>query len=87
MFSSVGFSGLCLLRYFGRNHTVAVIDDLMQEVRESATMTANSPVTMYSHHRNITVIFIVQKLYGDSKKRSYNIRECPYYVDIQIPTR
>ena len=42
-----------------------VIDDLMKEVSESTTTT--DIFTKYSHHRNMTVIFIVQKLYSDSK--------------------
>jgi len=49
----------------GSKHTVMVIDDLMKEVSESTT-TADI-FTKYSHHRNMTVIFIVQKLYSDSK--------------------
>ena len=49
----------------GSKHTVIVIDDLMEEVSKSTTTT--DIFTKYSHHRNITVIFIVQKLYGDSR--------------------
>ena len=49
----------------GSKHTVMVIDDLMKEVSESTTTT--DIFTKYSHHRNMTVIFIVQKLYSDSK--------------------
>ena len=44
----------------GSKHTVMVIDDLMKEVSESTTTT--DIFTKYSHHRNMTVIFIVQKL-------------------------
>ena len=46
----------------GGAHTVMVIDDLMEEVRKSKT--AMDIFTKHSHHRNMTVLFLVQKLHG-----------------------
>ena len=45
----------------GTMHTVMVIDDLMVEVSKSKT--AMDIFTKQSHHRNMTVLFLVQKLY------------------------
>ena len=46
----------------GTMHTVMVIDDLMEEVSKSKT--AMEIFTKHSHHRNMTVLFLFQKLYG-----------------------
>ena len=46
----------------GSEHTVMVIDDLMEEASKS--MTAMDMFTKHSHHRNMTVLFLAQKLYG-----------------------
>ena len=46
----------------GSEHTVMVIDELMEEVSKSKT--AMDIFTKHSHHRNMTVLFLVQKLYG-----------------------
>ena len=45
-------------------HTVMVIDDLMEAASKSKT--AADIFTKHSHHKNITVIIILQKLYGNS---------------------
>lgn len=45
-------------------HTVMVIDDLMTELSKSKE--AVNFFTKHSHHRKITCIFIVQKLYGST---------------------
>jgi nucleoside-triphosphatase THEP1 len=47
-----------------QQHSVIVIDDLMEEARKSDFIA--SLFTKFSHHRNITVIFLVQKFYGNS---------------------
>ena len=52
----------------GTTHTVMVIDDLMEEVSKSKT--AMDIFTKHSHHRNMTVLFLVQKLYS----RTHNTR-------------
>ena len=52
----------------GTTHTVMVIDDLMEKVNNSKT--AMDIFTKQSHHRNMTVLFLVQKLYG----RTHNMR-------------
>ena len=46
----------------GSEYTVMVIDDLMEEASKSKT--AMDIFTKHSHHRNMTVLFLVQKLYG-----------------------
>ena len=46
----------------GEQHTVMVIDDLMEEASKSKV--AVDIFTKYSHHRNMSVVFLVQKLYG-----------------------
>lgn len=46
----------------GSHHTVMVIDDLMEEASKSKT--AMDIFTKHSHHQNMSVIFLVQKLYG-----------------------
>ena len=48
----------------GEHHTMMVIDDLMEEVSRSKTTV--DIFTKYSHHRNMSVVFLVQKLYGNS---------------------
>ena len=51
----------------GDYHTVMVIDDLMEEVAgKKSSKTTGDIFTKHSHHRNMTVIYIVQKLYGNS---------------------
>ena len=52
----------------GTAHTVMVIGDLMEEVSKSKT--AMDIFIKHSHHRNMTVLFLVQKLYG----RTHNTR-------------
>ena len=52
----------------GTTHKVMVIDDLMEEVSKSKTKM--DIFTKHSHHRNMTVLFLVQKLYG----RTHNTR-------------
>ena len=52
----------------GSEHTVMVIDDLMEEASKSKT--AMDIFTKHSHHRNMTVLFLAQKLYG----RTHNTR-------------
>ena len=52
----------------GSEHTVMVIDNLMEEVSKSNT--AMDIFTKHGHHRNMTVLFLVQKLYG----RTHNTR-------------
>ena len=52
----------------GSEHTVMVIDDLLEEVSKSKT--AMDIFTKHSHHKNMTVLFVVQKLYG----RTHNTR-------------
>ena len=52
----------------GSEHTVTVIDDLMEEVTKSKTVM--DIFTKHSHHRNMTVLLLVQKLYG----RTHNTR-------------
>ena len=52
----------------GTTHTVMVIDDLMEEVSNSKT--AMDIFTKHSHHRNMTVLFLVPKSYG----RTHNKR-------------
>ena len=47
---------------------VMVINDLMEEVSNSKT--AMDIFTKHSHHKNMTVLFLVQKLYG----RTHNTR-------------
>ena len=46
------------------SHSVMVIDDLMEEVSKSKT--AMDIFTKHGHHRNMTVLFLVQKLYSQT---------------------
>ena len=46
----------------GSEHTLMVIDDSMEEVSKSTT--AMDIFTKNSHHRDMAVLFLVQKLYG-----------------------
>ena len=62
----------------GTEHTVMVIDDLMEEVSNSKT--AMDIFTKHSHHRNMTVLFLVQKLYG----RTHNTRVISQNAHIMV---
>ena len=62
----------------GTTHTVMVINDLMEEVSNSKT--AMDIFTKHSHHRNMTVLFLVQKLYG----RTHNTRVISQNAHIMV---
>lgn len=47
-----------------KKHTVLIIDDLMTELSKSKE--AVDLFTKHSHHKNISCIFIVQKLFGET---------------------
>ena len=49
----------------GDDHNLVVIDDMMSEMGSSASLT--NLFTKGSHHRNLTVVFIVQNLFHQAK--------------------
>ena len=58
--------GLDIPTDFNRDqHTLIILDDLMSEIVQSKA--AEKLFTQGSHHKNITVIFIVQNLYQQGK--------------------
>ena len=48
-----------------RSHTICVLDDLQGEVVSSAEM--EQLFTVHSHHKNISVIFILQNIFASGK--------------------
>ncbi len=74
--------GLPLVQTFdGKRRTLLVIDDLMQE----ADKTVSSIFTRDSHHRNISVIFLSQNLFYDSKENRTMTLNSNYLVLFKNP--
>lgn len=59
-------------------HTICVIDDLMDQASESMFM--QSLFTLGSHHMNLTVIYIVQNLYQKGKMSKSIRLNSDYYI-------
>jgi len=68
---------------FVEKNSVVVIDDLMQEVKESAIVT--SLFTKLSHHKNVFVIYITQNFFNQSKEEVTRRRNCQYIVLFKNP--
>ena len=66
----------------GREPTLVIIDDLMQETNE----TVANMFTKGSHHRNISVVFLAQNLFPKNKF-ARTMTQCPLYGSVQESER
>ncbi len=64
-----------------QQHTLVIIDDLMAETDERITKL----FTKTSHHRNISVIYIVQNLFSKNKEQRTISLNAQYMVLIKNP--
>lgn len=64
--------------FAGEEHALIVLDDLMREVLDSKT--AELLFTQGCHHRNLSVIFITQNIYGQGKSARTIALNCWYMV-------
>lgn len=69
---------------FVDKNSVVVIDDLMQEVKESVAIT--SLFTKVSHHKKVFVVYITQNFFNQSKEEITRRRNCQYIVLFKNPS-
>ena len=75
--------GLDIPKDFNGEHTVIILDDLMSEVVKSKT--AEELFTQGSHHKNLTVIFILQNLFQQGKMARTIMLNSHYLVLMKNP--
>jgi len=67
----------------GREPTLVIIDDLMQETNE----TVANMFTKGSHPRNISVVFLAQKPFSGKQVCANNQSQCPLHGSVQQSER
>jgi vacuolar-type H+-ATPase subunit F/Vma7 len=68
---------------FVKHNSIVVIDDLMQEAKDSLHIT--NLFTKITHHRNCFVIFITQNYFSQSSNEITRRRNCQYVVLFKNP--
>ena len=68
---------------FVEENSVVVLDDLMEEAKESGQV--SNLFTKVSHHKNVFVIYISQNFYQCSKQEITRRRNCQYVVLFKNP--
>jgi uridine kinase len=68
---------------FVEKNSIIIIDDLMQEVRESTAIT--SLFSRVAHHKNAFIIYITQNYFNPSEEERTRRRNCHYTVLFKNP--
>jgi len=65
-------------QFSGQDHNLIILDDLMHEVLDSKT--TELLFTQGCHHKNLSVVFITQNMYGQGKSARTIALNCWYMV-------
>ncbi len=71
------------MNHQGGNHNIIILDDLQDRVSKSVE--AEQLFTRGSHHKNLTVIYIIQNLYQQGKCARNIALNCHYTILFKNP--